>query len=196
MSFLYLFLTFFKIGALTFGGGYAMLPFMQQEVMVNNWMTEEELLNFIAVAESTPGPVAINMATFIGMTVGEEFGLLGGFLGAFCATLGVVLPSFIIIMLVARFYNKYKNSFFVKGCLKGLRPVVVGLIASAVISLGFGVFFPSGISLAAFDYGFICSAVIFALTVFLAFRKTSPILLILLSAGLGIACGYAENLIT
>jgi chromate transporter len=195
VSFLYLFLTFFKIGALTFGGGYAMLPFMQQEVMVNNWMSEEELLNFIAVAESTPGPVAINMATFIGMTVGEEFGLIGGFFGAFCATLGVVMPSFIIIMLVARFYNKYKNSFFVNGCLKGLRPVVVGLIASAVISLGNGVFFPSGFEISALDFSFVCSILIFGLTVFLAFKKKSPILLILLSAGLGIVCGYAEKLI-
>lgn len=187
MIYLRLFLTFLKIGAFTFGGGYAMLPLMQQEVLNNNWMSEEDLLNFIAVAESTPGPVAINMATFIGV---EK----GGILGAVCATLGVVMPSFIVIMLVARFYSKYKNSFVVKGCLTGLRPVVVGLIASAIISLGMGVFFPAGISLAAFDYSFFCSLAIFALVVFLAFKKVSPILLILISAALGIAAGYAEKL--
>ena len=93
------------------------------------------------------------------------------------------------------FYNKYKNSFFVNGCLKGLRPVVVGLIASAVISLGNGVFFPSGFEISALDFSFVCSILIFGLTVFLAFKKKSPILLILLSAGLGIVCGYAEKLI-
>ncbi len=188
MIFLRLFLTFLKIGAFTFGGGYAMLPLMQQEVLLNNWMSEEDLLNFIAVAESTPGPVAINMATYIGMET-------GGLFGAFCATFGVVLPSFVIIMLVARFYEKYKNSFVVKNCLTGIRPVVIGLMASAVITLGMGVFFPEGISINAFDYTFITSVLIFALVVYLAFKKVSPILLILLSATLGIAVGYAEKLI-
>lgn len=188
MIYLELFLTFLKIGAFTFGGGYAMLPFMQQEVLVNNWMSEEELLNFIAVAESTPGPVAINMATYIGVQT-------GGIFGAICATIGVVLPSFVIIMLVAKFYTKYKNSFVVKGCLTGLRPVVVGLIAAAIISLGYGVFFPLGISLTAFDFQFFASLVIFAIVVVLALKKVNPIYLILGSAGLGILFGYAEKLI-
>lgn len=188
MILLWLFLTFFKIGALTFGGGYAMLPLMQQEVLKNQWMSESDLLNFIAVAESTPGPVAINMATYIGVET-------AGIPGALCATLGVVLPSFIVIMLVARFYTKYKNSFIVKGCLTGLRPVVVGLIASAIISLGMGVFFPNGLSLAAFGYSFICSVAIFALVVVLAFKKVSPILLIMISAVLGIATGYLGKLL-
>ena len=191
MIYLQLFLTFLKIGAFTFGGGYAMLPLMQQEVLLNDWMSEEELLNFIAVAESTPGPVAINMATYIGMET-------AGLLGAILATLGVVLPSFVVIMLVARFYAKYCKSFIVKNCLTGLRPVVIGLIASAIIKLGAGVFFPMGIeniSLAALDYSFFCSVGIFALIVFLAFKKVSPILLILISASLGIALGYAEKLI-
>ena len=188
MIYLELFLTFLKIGAFTFGGGYAMLPFMQQEVLTNNWMNEEELLNFIAVAESTPGPVAINMATYIGVQT-------GGIFGAICATFGVVLPSFVIIMLVAKFYTKYKNSFVVKSCLTGLRPVVVGLIAAAVISLGFGVFFPNGFSLAAFDFQFFASFIILSIVVVLALKKVNPIYLILGSAGLGIICGYAEKLV-
>lgn len=188
MIYLELFLTFLKIGAFTFGGGYAMLPFMQQEVMTNNWMSEEQLLNFIAVAESTPGPVAINMATYIGVQT-------GGIFGAICATLGVVLPSFVIIMLVAKFYLKYKNSFVVKGCLSGMRPIVVGLIAAAIISLGYGVFFPSGISLSAFDFQFFSSLIIFSIVVVLALKKVNPIYLILGSAGLGIISGYAEKLI-
>lgn len=188
MIFLQLFLTFFKIGAFTFGGGYAMLPLMQQEVLANQWMNENELLNFIAVAESTPGPVAINMATYIGMET-------AGLFGAVCATLGVVLPSFVVIMLVAKFYTKYKNSFIVKNCLVGLRPVVVGLIASAVVSLGMGVFFPAGISLDAVNFALIASVLIFALVVVLAFKKISPIFLILISATLGIVAGYAEKLL-
>jgi chromate transporter len=188
MIFLELFLTFLKIGAFTFGGGYAMLPLMKQEVLLNAWMTEEELLNFIAVAESTPGPVAINMATYIGVET-------GGLFGAIVATLGVVLPSFVVIMLVAKFYEKYKNSFIVKSCLAGLRPAVIGLMASAVVTLGAGVFFPEGLAKIAVDFSFFSSIVIFGLIVYLAFKKVSPILLILLSAALGIAVGYADKLI-
>ena len=195
MIFLKLFLTFLEIGAFTFGGGYAMLPLMQQEVLEHAWMTEEKLLNFIAVAESTPGPVAINMATYIGKMVGSEYGVLGGLFGAFCATLGVVLPSFIVILIVAKFYTKYKNSFIVNGCLTGLRPVVVGLIASAVVSLALGVFLPNGLAESPFSFAFFSSVIIFAITVVLAFKKINPIYLILLSAALGIASGYAEKFI-
>ncbi len=194
MIFLKLFITFFKIGAFTFGGGYAMLPMMEQEVLKNAWMSEEELLNFIAVAESTPGPVAINMATYIGMETGLDQGnILFGLFGAFCATLGVVLPSFIIILLVAKFYEKYKNSFVVNGCLVGLRPTVVGLIAAAVISLGMGVFFPAGFALSAINFSFVCSVAIFVIVVVLAFKKVSPIALIGISAVLGVAVGYADK---
>ena len=184
-----LFVTFFKIGAFTFGGGYAMIPLIQREVAEKkHWIDEGEILSMVAIAESTPGPVAINMATYIGVQT-------GGIFGAICATFGVVLPSFVIIMLVAKFYTKYKNSFVVKGCLTGLRPVVVGLIAAAVISLGFGVFFPNGFSLATFDFQFFASFVIFAIVVVLALKKVNPIYLILGSAGLGIICGYAEKLL-
>ena len=100
MIFLKLFWTFFRIGAFTFGGGYAMLPLIQEAVLANNWAEPEALINFIAVSESTPGPFAINMATYIGT-------VQGGVLGALCATLGVVTPSFIIILLVAKFFEKF-----------------------------------------------------------------------------------------
>ena len=103
MIFLKLFWTFFRIGAFTFGGGYAMLPLIQEAVLANNWAEPEALINFIAVSESTPGPFAINMATYIGT-------VQGGVLGALCATLGVVTPSFIIILLVAKFFEKFKES--------------------------------------------------------------------------------------
>jgi chromate transporter len=192
MKFLLLFLTFFKIGAFTFGGGYAMLPFIQQEVLANDWMTIEEITDFIAVSESTPGPFAINMATFIGNTVGGEFGILGGVFGAFCATLGVVLPSFIIILIVAKMYEKFKSSTIVAGCMTGLRPAVIGFIGAAALSIAATVFIPNGFSLAIFkSYEFYVSAVIFLIGVFLTFyKKWHPIIIICISAALGIAAGY------
>lgn len=192
MAFLTLFLTFFKIGAFTFGGGYAMLPFIQQEVLNHKWVAESDLINFIAVSESTPGPFAINMATYIGSQVGGDYGFWGSIFGSFCATMGVVLPSFIVILIVARFYEKYKQSKIVKGCMSGLKPAVVGLIGAAILSVVAEVLFPLGLKLATFsDPNMYVSLGIFALTVTLAFwKKVHPIWLILISAGLGIAWGY------
>ena len=199
MSFLTLFLTFFKIGAFTIGGGYAMLPFIQEEVLKHQWVAEADLINFIAISESTPGPFAINMATYIGSQVGGAagWGVWGSILGSVCATLGVVLPSFIIILIVARFYEKHKQSKIVKGCMSGLKPAVVGLIAAAILSVVGEVLFPLGLSLAAFATpALYVSLGIFALTVTLAFwKKVHPIWLILISAALGIAWGYLSPVI-
>lgn len=197
ISFLTLFLTFFKIGAFTFGGGYAMLPLIQEEVLRHGWVGEADLINFIAISESTPGPFAINIATYIGSQVGGAFGVWGSILGSACATLGVVLPSFIVILIVARFYEKYKQSRIVKGCMSGLKPAVVGLIGSAILSVVAEVLFPMGVALSAFaNPSLYVSLGIFALTVTLAFwKKVHPIWLILLSATLGIAWGYLSPLI-
>ena len=197
MIFLTLFLTFFKIGAFTFGGGYAMLPLIQEEVLRHGWVTESDLINFIAVSESTPGPFAINMATYIGSQVGGEYGVWGSIVGSACATLGVVLPSFIVILIVARFYEKYKQSRIVKGCMSGLKPAVVGLIGAAILSVVAEVLFPAGVALSAFsDPAMYVSLGIFALTVTLAFwKKVHPIWLILLSAALGIGWGYLSPLL-
>ena len=196
MSFLTLFLTFFKIGAFTFGGGYAMLPFIQQEVLNHSWVAEADLINFIAVSESTPGPFAINMATYIGSQVGGDFGFWGSIFGAVCATLGVVMPSFIVILIVARFYEKYKQSRIVKGCMSGLKPAVVGLIGAAILSVVAEVLFPAGLTIAALgNPAMYVSLGIFALTVTLAFwKKVHPIWLILISAVLGIAWGHLSPL--
>jgi len=191
MIFIKLFLTFFKIGLFTFGGGYAMLPLISQEVESNNWVESAEFTNFIAVSESTPGPFAINMATYIGSKTGGEFGALGSIFGSFCATLGVVLPSFIVILIVAKCYEKFKNSSVVKGCMTGLKPAVVGLIAAAIIPIVVTVLFPSGISLAVFKgIDIYISLLIFILGVVLAFKKIHPIIIICLSAALGILAGY------
>ena len=183
-----LFATFFKIGLFTFGGGYAMLPMMQEAVLGKNWATEAELINFIAVSESTPGPFAVNMSTYIGT---EQ----AGFLGAFFATLGVVLPSFIIILIVARCYAKFQSSKIVKGCMSGLKPCVVGLIGAAVINIAITVLFPNGISLSVFSgVNIYISLAIFAVMAVAAFKKVHPILIICISAAIGVAVGYGFNL--
>lgn len=144
MIWIELFLTFLKIGAFTFGGGYAMLPLIQSEVEGHGWLTQAEVVNFIAVSESTPGPLAINMATFVGIRTGGVF-------GAVCATLGVVLPSFVIILIVAKFYEKFRKSRAVDGVMYGLRPAVIGLIGAAFLSVGMTVFFPNGLKNSVFS---------------------------------------------
>ena len=117
-----LFITFFKIGAFTFGGGYAMIPLIQKEVVDNQqWFTDDDILEIIAIAESTPGPIAINTATFIGYRT-------CGFLGSFFATLGVVLPSFFIIMVVAYLLRDFAEYTVVKYAFFGIRAGVMALL--------------------------------------------------------------------
>ena len=186
MAYLELFLTFMMIGAFTFGGGYAMLPLIQSEVSArwSDIISQEAMTNFIAVSESTPGPFAVNMATYVGSQV-------GGPLGSVCATLGVILPSFVIILIVAKCYDKFKENRIVKGCMSGLKPAAVGLIANAVLNVLITVFFPGGFALAIFkDVTFYIYAGIFAIMLVLAFKKVHPIIIICLSAALGIAVGY------
>ncbi len=194
-----LFLTFLSIGAFTFGGGYAMLPLIQNAVLEKGWLTEEAIVNFIAVSESTPGPFAINIATYVGMETGRAnggLGLFGGFLGSACATLGVVVPSFVIILIVARIYKQFQESKIVKGCMNGLRPTVIGLIAGAVLTIGQTVFFPDGFALANINpYNYIVSLIICLIGIFLIFKKkVHPIILVIVSAVLGIAAGYLGKL--
>lgn len=190
MIFLKLFLTFFKIGLFTFGGGYAMLPLIQAEVINNGWMEESAIIDFIAVSESTPGPFAINISTYIGSVMGGD-SVLESIFGSFCATLGVVLPSFIIILIVARFYDKFKESRVVKGCMAGLKPAVVGLISAAFVSMAMTVFFPLGFSLSIFkDISLYISLTVLGIALVLSFKKVHPIIIICMSAVLGIAAGY------
>jgi chromate transporter len=128
MIFLLLFWEFFKIGLFSFGGGYSMIPLMKDACIKQNWIDEDMLLNYIGVSESTPGPIAINMATFIGASQ-------GGILGSIVATLGAVLPSFIIILIIAIALKNFIKNKYVQATLKGMRPVVVGLIIFTGISM-------------------------------------------------------------
>ncbi len=184
MIYLELFLTFLQIGAVSFGGGYGMISLIREKVLMYGWLTETELLNMIAVAESTPGPIAVNMATFVGSSQ-------GGVLGAFLATLGVVLPSFIIILLIAsliRNFLKYKG---VQAFLGGIRPCVVGLILTTALTMFLSTlldFRHIGNAIEINISGLVILAVIVAVDViFKKIRKKhlSPIILILVSAGLG-----------
>ncbi len=124
-----LFRVFFKIGAFTFGGGYAMIPLIKREVSEKrDWIREEEMLDVIAVAESTPGPIAINSATFIGTR-------RAGWLGALCATMGVVVPSFLIIFIISIFFKQFAEYEIVQFALLGLRSGVLALIVKALFSM-------------------------------------------------------------
>ena len=184
MIFLKLFLTFFKIGAVSFGGGYGMISLIRDDCLSNGWLTEEELLNFIAVAESTPGPIAVNMATFVGSSQ-------GGIIGAFLATLGVVLPSFIIILLIASIFTRLIKFGGVKAAIGGIKPSIVALIlgtaATMLLSLAFGI--KSIGSAPTFNYKalIILVSVCFLSLAFKKWKKKpiSPILLIVISGILG-----------
>ena len=184
MIYLQLFLTFFEIGLFTFGGGYAMISLIRDKALALGWLSEAELLNMIAVSESTPGPIAVNMATFVGSTQ-------GGILGSLVATLGVVLPSFIIILLVCAVIRNFLQYKGVQAFLRGVRPCVVALILATAITLALSSLLGlrsvrNGLSLDV--RGMIILVILVAIA--LAFKKIkkkkpSPILMILVSAGLG-----------
>ncbi len=190
MIYLTLFLEFFKMGALTFGGGYAMIPFIEETVMAHGWLSNQELVDFIAVAESTPGAFAVNIATYVGSEV-------GGILGSLCATVGLVLPPFIIILIIAKCYEKFKESLIVRGVMLGLKSTVVGLIGATVLKVGYDVLFPAGFTFDSFFQTELLSAnfwfiiIVFAVMLFLLlYKKLNPILVIVLSAAAGIVAGY------
>ena len=129
MSYLKLFWSFFQIGLFSFGGGYAALPLIQDQVVTgHHWLTMKEFADVITISQMTPGPIAINSASFVGVKVGGVF-------GAMVATLGCVLPSLIIVLCLAYFYYRYRNLSTVQGVLNGLRPAVVAMIAAAGFAL-------------------------------------------------------------
>ncbi len=122
--------TFLKISFLGFGGGYAMLPLLEEEVIRNHaWMTSSEFIDIFAISEMTPGPIAVNAATFLGFRV-------GGVIGSAIATFAVILPSFIVISLIFASLSKFKSSKYVAWIFEGIRPIVIGLILAAGITVG------------------------------------------------------------
>ena len=180
-----LFLTFLKIGTVSFGGGYGMISLVREEVLSHGWLTEESFLNFVAISESTPGPIAVNMATFIGSSQ-------AGLLGALLATLGVILPAFIIMLIIAAIIPNLLKLIGVKAALNGIKPAVAGLITATAITMVLSVVFGVSSINSGFEFD------VFALIIFTAVAATSiiykkatkkalsPILLIIISAILGI----------
>ena len=177
MLYLQLFYTFFKIGLFGFGGGYAMLSMIQGEVVTRyEWLTPQEFTDIVAISQMTPGPIGINSATYVGFTA------TGSVWGSIIATLAVVLPSFILMLAISKFFLKYQKHPVVEAVFSGLRPAVVGLLASAALVLMNAENFSSPKE----DmYSFIISCLIF-LVAFIGTRKykINPILMI-------VACGIA-----
>ena len=193
-AFIELFLTFLMIGAFTFGGGYAMIPLLTEQIGLR-WgelISSDTVMNFIGISEATPGPFAINMATYVGSIVGgNQGGFWASFLGSFSATFGMVLPSFVIILIVAKCYEKFKTNRIVKGCMTGLKPAAVGLIAGAVLEAIIKAFSAKGFQISVFsDVSFYINLAIFTLMTFLVFKKVHPIVIICISAVIGIVTGY------
>lgn len=164
-----LYLAFLKIGTFGFGGGYAMLPLIQKEIVTNNnWLSQSDFMDIIGISQMTPGPIAINSATFVGFRA-------SGFWGSVVATLGVVTTSFILVSLANYFFNKFKNSKVLDNALKGMRPALVGLIISVFLTMSFDSYR---------DFNSIIIAVIIG---FLLYKtKIHPILIIVIAAILGI----------
>jgi len=190
MIYFELFYVFFFIGLFTFGGGYAMIPLIESETINRGWLTEETFYNMIAISESTPGPIAVNMATFIGNQN-------AGFFGALLSTIGVVLPSFIIIYLIARIFTKLTDNIIVKNILNGFKGVVVGLILATALTF---LYSNSVIDLKSFSIDII-SIIIFMIVVITSFvykkikkKNLSPYLILIFSGLLGLLLYYFQSL--
>lgn len=181
MIYLKLFITFLEIGLVSFGGGYGMIALIREKVLINNWLSESEFLNFVGIAESTPGPIAVNIATFVGSSQ-------AGILGSLIATLGVVLPSFIIILIIASIFKSLLKYELVKNVLDFIKPAIVGLIIGTGLLLLINTI--NVLNFTNFDYkkiiilGIIILVSIIFKKVFK--KKISPIVLIIMSGILGI----------
>ncbi len=192
MIYLTLFFEFFKIGLFSFGGGLSMIPLIRDAVLNYGWLTESEFYNFVGVCESTPGPIAVNMATYVGS---QQAGLLG----SISATLGVIMPSFIIILLIASILKSFTKNKYFQGFMYGVRPVVVALILTSgtlllIKAIGF-------VKIGEFNFD-LTSLIVFCLIAAIyyvskyAFHKKIPtVAVIILSACLGIGVSLIrENL--
>jgi chromate transporter len=171
---LQLFVSFFLVGVFGFGGGYAMIPLIRADVLKFGWMGATEFANLVAVSQMTPGPLAVNAATYAGMHV-------GGLWAAAVATIGVSLPSFVIVTVVAHFVTKFRSNRYINSALNAVRPATVGMIAAAVL-------FFLEMSVFGGNFKFVPGAAVIFLLSFLLVRKWkwNPVFVILLSAVLGI----------
>lgn len=189
MIFLQLFYTFFKIGLFGFGGGYAMISMIQGEVVTRHeWLSSTEFTDIIAISQMTPGPIGINSATYVGYSavVNTGYSHVIGILGSVVATVSVVLPSFILMVLISKFFLKYQKHPIIASVFKGLRPGVVGLLAAAALVL------MNGENFGTYNWQILTSILLFAGTFIASYRyKVNPILLIVICGFIGfITFGY------
>ncbi|MDD4569419.1 MAG: chromate transporter [Tepidanaerobacteraceae bacterium] len=193
MIYLQLLVSFIKIGLFSFGGGYAMIPLIQREIESHGWLSASEFVDIIAIAEMTPGPIAVNSATFVGY---KAAGILGGMV----ATIGVAIPSLLLILIVSKYFFKFQDHPANKMIFYGIRPVIVGLILTAAIFVAQTTFFKQDITinlscifknqLSIID---LKSMVIFAFTLAALIKfKLNPILMIVVSGILGLLMSYHE----
>lgn len=198
MIYLQLYWEFLKVGLFSIGGGLATIPFLQDMSDRLNWFTYSDLSNMIAVSESTPGPIGVNMATYTGYTTASSiFGTpIAGVFGGIISTLGLITPAIIVIMLIAKFLEKFMDNKYVSAALYGLRAVSMALIAYA----GLGVMKITLINIPAFEQSgnfadlFVFKAIILAVGIFIAqkfFKKIHPIVFIIISAAVGIIFNFA-----
>ncbi len=166
-----LFISFFKIGLFGFGGGYAMLPLIKHEIVdaPNQWLTIKDFSDIVAISQMTPGPIAINSATYVGYTVS------GGITGAIIATLAVCLPPLIIMLCLSAFYLKFRNNKIIESVFKSLKPAIIGLIAAAALSL-----------MNRHNFAGISSVAIFFVSFTAAFKRFDPFKLIIAAGIAGI----------
>lgn len=174
MIYLQLFLSYLKIGFFGFGGGYAMLSLIQNEIVVQNqWLTNAEFTDIVAISQMTPGPIAINSATYIGYSI-------AGFWGSVVATIAVCLPALTLMILITKFFLMLQSNRYVKAAMSGMRIIIIGMIGSAALLL----MFPTSSDGRSFiDHW---SWIIFGVTIYASYKKVNPILLIVLSAIVGI----------
>ena len=188
MIYLQLFLEFFKTGLFAIGGGMATIPFLYDLSDATGWFSHQDLANMIAVGESTPGPIGVNMATYVGYVTGmQEHGVIGAILGAVVATLGLIMPSLIIILIVASVLKKFRENKLVNHAFYGLRPASTGLIAAAGITVALNTFLP-GLVISLLNWkGLILGVVLWVLTNLIKpTKKLHPIVFIGFSAVVGI----------
>jgi chromate transporter len=182
MIYLQLLYSYLKIGFFGFGGGYAMLSLIQNEVVVQNqWMTNAEFTDIVAISQMTPGPIAINSATYIGYTV-------AGFWGSVVATTAVCLPALTLMILITRFFLQLRDNRYVKGAIAGMKPVVVGMIGAAALLL----MFPKSADGASFIDGW--SWALFTAAMVASLKKVNPILLIVFGAVAGLTIYYLPTI--
>ncbi len=189
VKFIVLYLEFFKIGLFAVGGGLATIPFLEKLCDKYDWFTRSDLSNMIAISESTPGPIGVNMATYTGFINGSFYnGIPTGILGGIIATVGLITPSVIVVLIIAGFLEKFKTNKYVENGFYGIRPAVVGLIAAAVLSIYKSALFNNNFF--SFDYRVWIIFVPLMICSF-KFKKVHPIFLILAGGLLGILFGGA-----